>query len=187
MPIARGFSLLEILIAMAISSTLMLSSLKLLPSLQMAVLRQSQDIIIQEDLWMMARVIGKHLQRAGYCAGTCSGEGLTVSNNGRCIIVRWDANNNGVWEKAIPGESELTGFRLHENALETLRGARACTDSGWEKMSEPALFSITDFQVVTRNLQGYPPRMIVTLDAVATRNSEQTYRVSHQVTGYNLP
>lgn len=186
MSITRGFSLPEVLIAMAISSTLMLSSLRLLPSLQMSVLRQANDVMLQEDLWLMARVIGKHLQRAGYCTGTCVGEGLTINNNGQCIIVRWDANNNGIWEKAVASESELTGFRLHDGALETLRGATSCTASGWEKISDPTLFSVTRFVVAAQYPTGYAPRLSVTLDAVAARSASHTHTITHQVTGYNL-
>lgn len=187
MSLARGFTLPETLITMAISSVLMISTIKLLPSLQMAVLRRTQHILLREDLWQVALNIGKHIQRAGYCAGVCVGDGLAISHNGQCIIVRWDANNNGKWDEPTSAEPEQTGFRLKDNAIETLRGATSCAGSGWEKITEPALMVITHFQVSERRSQGYAPRFIIQAEAFPVRYSGKAFTVTHLVTGYNLP
>lgn len=64
----RGFSLTEVLIAMAIGSILLLSSARFLPGLQRAVLMQAQQQELEEAIWQRATAIGKQLQRAGYCA-----------------------------------------------------------------------------------------------------------------------
>lgn len=186
MRLARGFSLLEVLVAMAISSVLMISAAKLLPSLQLAVLRQSQHILIQEDVWQLVFTIGKHLERAGYCAGACEGSGLTLSRDGSCLLMRWDANNNGRWESASSTEAEQTGFRLRDNAIETQRGSASCTGVGWERITDPALLKVTDFIVSQIAVPGYAPRFRLALAAVPVRHAGPPLTVTHQVVGNNL-
>lgn len=71
MPVTQqGFSLTEVLIAMAISSLMLLSAARFLPGLQQAMLVQTRQQEIEEEIWLRLAGIGKHLQRAGYCAGS---------------------------------------------------------------------------------------------------------------------
>lgn len=78
----RGFSLLEVLIAMAISSILLLSSARFLPVLQREILRNTRQLALEDEIWQRAYTVAKHLQRAGYCRGNCVGEGLVISAKG---------------------------------------------------------------------------------------------------------
>lgn len=75
----RGFSLLEMLIAMAISSILLLSSARFLPALQREILRNTRQLVLEDEIWQRVYTVAKHLQRAGYCRGNCVGEGLVIS------------------------------------------------------------------------------------------------------------
>lgn len=76
MPVNRkGFSLLEVLIAMTISSILLLSTSRFLPGLQRGVLLQSGQQELQDEVWQRLFAVGKQFQRAGYCAGHCQGQG----------------------------------------------------------------------------------------------------------------
>ena len=47
----RGFSLLEVLIAMAISSILLLSSARFLPALQREILRNTRQLALEDEIW----------------------------------------------------------------------------------------------------------------------------------------
>ena len=132
----RGFSLLEMLIAMAISSILLLSSARFLPALQREILRNTRQLVLEDEIWQRVYTVAKHLQRAGYCRGNCVGEGLVISAKGDCVIARWDANSNGVWESSPVKEADSIGFRLQDKVLETVRGATGCTGKGWEKMTD---------------------------------------------------
>lgn len=60
MQLVRGFSLPDMMVAMAMSSILFVSGSKLLPALQQSVLIQLQQMMIQDDLWLLAFTIGKH-------------------------------------------------------------------------------------------------------------------------------
>ncbi|HGI7046228.1 TPA: prepilin peptidase-dependent protein, partial [Klebsiella pneumoniae] len=94
----RGFSLAEALIAMAIGSLLLMGACRFLPALQRHILRQGEQLALENELWQRVHAVGKHLQRAGYCRGACGGAGLELAAGGECLIVRWDANSNGRWE-----------------------------------------------------------------------------------------
>lgn len=182
----RGFSLLETVLAMAISSVLLLASARFLPAMQSAVMQQTRIQTLEDDLWQRLWAIAKQLQRAGYCNGSCTGQPLIVSNSGTCVIVQWDANSNGRWETSPGSEPEQTGFRLQNGALETLRGATSCTGKGWEKTTDPAQMLVSRFNVTMRQTPGYAPQITVVLAASLTGNSGSIANAALDVTGYNL-
>ena len=74
----QGFSLLEVLIAMAISSVLLLGAARFLPALQRDSLTSARKLALEDEIWLRVFTVAKHLQRAGYCHGSCTGEGLEI-------------------------------------------------------------------------------------------------------------
>ncbi|MEZ2603229.1 prepilin peptidase-dependent protein [Kluyvera intermedia] len=181
----RGFSLLETLIAMAISSILLLGASRFLPSLQFGIMQQMRQQTLEDDLWQQLFTVAKHLQRAGYCAGdSCHGEPLYLAPKGDCLIVRWDGNSNGQWETSPADEADSIGFRLKSGALETHRGATTCEGKGWDKMSEPAAMTVIGFQVLQTAHSGFPPEFAIVLSASTGRG--ETAKAQYGVTGYNL-
>jgi prepilin peptidase dependent protein B len=100
--------------------------------------------------------------------------------------VSWDSNSDGVWNSAPPSESDTTGFRLRDGALETLRGASACSGKGWEKMTNPAAIQVTAFQVTRLERAGFAPELSITLAAHSVADPQIRARAEYGVTGYNL-
>lgn len=182
----RGFSLLEMLIAMAISSILLLSSARFLPALQREILRNTRQLVLEDEIWQWVYTVAKHLQRAGYCRGNCVGEGLVISAKGDCVIARWDANSNGVWESSPVKEADSIGFRLQDKVLETVRAATGCTGKGWEKMTDPATMKIEAFQVERLNFSGYSPLLTLRLRGVSNDQPQKVVEAIYSVTGFNL-
>lgn len=182
----QGFSLLEMLIAMAIGSVLLLASARFLPALQQSVMHHTRMQVVEDELWLRAWTVAKHLQRAGFCHGECSGQPLVISHSGECVIVQWDANSNGRWESPDHVESEQTGFRLHNGALETQRGASSCTSRGWEKITDPAQMRIERFTVAIRRAHPFAPTLTVSLAARVAGNKGKEITAALSVTGYNL-
>lgn len=182
----QGFSLTEVLIAMTISSVLLLSAARFLPALQQSVAALTKQQELEEELWLRINGIGKHLQRAGYCAGECAGEALKIGQGGECVIVQWDENSNGRWETTPSAAAEQTGFRLSGGALETLRGATHCEGKGWERMTDPDRITVLRFQVQRMTRVGFAPELSLALAASATGQHNGGVEARHIVTGFNL-
>lgn len=181
----RGFSLPEVLISMAISSVLLLGAARFLPALQRGILHQTRQQALEDDLWQRLYTVAKHLQRAGYCNGQCSGEAFVLSPQRNCAIVRWDGNSDGIWQTSPMTDADSIGFRLQNGALETQRGAATCEGKGWEKMTDPATVTVTQFQLTRTNSAGFPPELMIELSATATDNTASA-SARYSVTGYNL-
>lgn len=180
----QGFSLVEVLVAMAISSVLLLATVRFLPALQMAALRQTQRQALEEEVWQRVFTVARQVQRAGFCRGTCGAEGLQIEAH--CILSRWDSNLNGVWEETPAANAEVTGFRLQNGVLETLRGATNCSGKGWEKMTDPNVVIVEAFAVRRQNISGFAPEFIVMLQAHLKRRPEIQVSAYYSVTGHNL-
>ncbi|EMX2205822.1 prepilin peptidase-dependent protein [Enterobacter hormaechei] len=186
MPVNRkGFSLLEVLIAMTISSILLLSTSRFLPGLQRGVLLQSGQQELEDEVWQRLFAIGKQFQRAGYCAGHCQGQGMIIGRQGRCAIVLWDANSNGQWDSTA-SENDSTGFRLESGSLETLRGATSCDDKGWDKLTDPDQVLIEQFMVTKTDRDGFAPVISIELRARRKGGLAAPFSARHTVTGFNL-
>ncbi|WP_313353697.1 prepilin peptidase-dependent protein [Kosakonia cowanii] len=181
----RGFSLLETLLAMAIGSVLLLASARFLPALQISLMQHTRLQTIEDDLWQRLRAVAKHLQRAGYCNGSCNGQPLFISAKGECVIAQWDANSNGRWEGAPSNDAEQTAFRLQNGALETLRGATSCTGRGWEKVTDPAQMHVGRFSVTQRRTVGLAPQLTIQLAASLPGAADKMVSGELTVTGYN--
>ena len=182
----RGFSLLEVLIAMVISSILLLSAARFLPALQREILQNTRQLVLEDELWQRIYTVAKHLQRAGYCRGNCIGEGLMISAAGDCVIVRWDANSNGVWDDIPAKEADAVGFRVQDKVLETLRGATTCVGQGWDKMPDPDSIQIEVFQVERLNISGFAPVLSLHLRGRSNAEPQKVIEVFYDVTGFNL-
>ncbi|MFG6653844.1 prepilin peptidase-dependent protein [Scandinavium sp. M-37] len=180
----HGFSLVEVLIAMAIGSVLLLTTARFLPALQMAAIRQTQRQVMEEEAWQRLLTVSRHIQRAGFCRGDCPGDGITLENH--CVLVRWDGNLNGVWEETPPANADSTGFRLSAGVLETLRGATTCAGKGWEKMTDPDFIIVDTFKVLRFNRAGFAPEFELSLAVhLKSRPGVQVTTV-YSVTGHNL-
>lgn len=182
----RGFSLPEVLIAMAISSVLLMGAARFLPALERAVLMHTRSLSLEDEVWQRVYTVAKHLQRAGYCHGNCAGEGLVIAGQGQCVIVQWDANSNGVWDREPVKEAEQTGFRLNDSVLETLRGAKNCEGKGWDKMTDPDTVQIAAFAVERQENAGFAPVLTVHLQGSSKSAPQTRVDAWYSVTGFNL-
>lgn len=140
-----GFSLLEMLIAMAISAVLMISAGRFLLLLLGENLKLQQRVQLRQELAQLMSTLEKAVRRAGYCNGDCGSNALILSSN--CLLVRWDENSNGKWEAIDHSESDHYGYRLRQNQLEMQRGVDTCSGNGWERLSDPAFLTIETFSV----------------------------------------
>ena len=71
---SRGFSLAEALIAMAIGSLLLMGACRFLPALQRHILRQGEQLALENELWQRVRPDFEERRRAPGTAGERAAE-----------------------------------------------------------------------------------------------------------------
>ena len=179
---SRGFTLLETLLAMVISSVIMMGAARTLPLLQQQNLRLQMQVQLFEELQQIVQTVEKFVRRAGYCHGKCTGPAMQIQgDNGHCLLLRWDENSNGKWESAAQEESDYYGFRLRGGNLEMQRGVERCDGNGWEKLNDPRILSIEHFSVARENQQ-----IRIVLEGKASLWSAIARRIEHWVIAENL-
>ncbi|MFV9670063.1 MULTISPECIES: prepilin peptidase-dependent protein [Pantoea] len=166
---ANGFSLLEMLIAMAISAVVMISVGHFLPRLLAENASMLQRAQLRQELQQIVATLEKAVRRAGYCHGECGPGALTLREN--CLLLRWDENSNGRWEAVGHTGSDYYGYRLRQRQLETQRGVDECHSAGWERLSDPAFMTLEQFSISRQDaqirivLQGRAGRWLETIES----------------------
>ncbi|XNM54420.1 prepilin peptidase-dependent protein [Escherichia coli] len=159
---------------------------RFLPALQRESLTNTRKLALEDEIWLRVFTVAKHLQRAGYCHGSCTGEGLEIVGQGDCIIVQWEANSNGIWDREPVKESDQIGFRLKEHVLETLRVLYLVKVRAGIKslIRMPSLSTL--FQVVRQDVSGFSPVLTVNMHAASKADPQTVVDASYSVTGSNL-
>ncbi|PHM39894.1 peptidase [Xenorhabdus mauleonii] len=149
-----GYSLLEIIIAMLISSVIFIAMTKTYPVLSNQVLDLYRKYRLNYLVNRTVHLMEKDIRRAGYCQNIklCEGAPLIIKNkntepDNSCIIVAFDLNLNDRWEKPEHIESEFFGYRLNKRALEWKRGAAHCQENGWERLFDPNEIVVDAFRL----------------------------------------
>ncbi|MDE9540041.1 prepilin peptidase-dependent protein [Xenorhabdus bovienii] len=149
-----GFSLLEVMVAMLISSVIFIAMTKTYPVLSGQILdlyrKYRLHYLVNRTVYMME----KDLRRAGYCRDRkqCEGEPLLINNKNTeaansCFIVAFDLNLNNQWEKPDHIESDFFGYRLNNHVLEWKRGVENCQGNGWERLFDPTEVMVDVFHL----------------------------------------
>lgn len=178
----QGFTLIEVLVVLALSSVLLLGTIRLYPILQRNILHEYQSASVRESVWQLAYRIGKHLQRAGYCRGVCATPALQIEQGGSRVLIQWQIPDS----RNVTGDKyERTGYRLHQGTLQILKGTKEFTGELWEKISDPELMTLTHFSVTQLLREAGPPLLVINLTA-RQKQTSSFIRVRHIVRGENL-
>lgn len=178
----KGFSLPEMLVALAISAILLVGTTRMLPVLQRNNLHMLSALQLQEEMQLMMFTLEKAVRRAGYCKGTCTGNALNISGTTQpCLLVRWDENSNGIWEGVESADSDLHGYRLRSGSLETQRGVDRCDSGGWEKLNDPDTHIVDELHLQTQGNQ-----IRIMLGAYSLLFPERRQTMERWITAENL-
>ncbi|WP_017349245.1 prepilin peptidase-dependent protein [Pantoea sp. A4] len=148
-----GFTLTEVLVALALSAILLLAAGRFLPLLLQENARMVQRAQLYQEAQLLLLALEKAVRRSGYCNGNCTGPALTIADSGRCLLLRWDDNSNGRWEGPQHAASDYFGWRLRQQQLEAQRGVSQCQGNGWERVTDPAFMTVQAFGVEQRGAQ----------------------------------
>lgn len=191
LPRCQGFTLPEVMIAMGIGSMLMLSAAQIYPLMRQRSQSLGRHYQLEQLLRQTTFAIGKDIRRAGFCNGTCEGKSVIIGNAAgeaasSCILVIYDLNRNGKWDKPGTAESEYFGYRLRQGGIEVQRGAGDCSSSGWEKFLDPAEVNVTRFVVTEIAASGSGRLYSLQLDASWSKNPFIHRQVTEMIAGHVL-
>lgn len=184
----RGFTLPEVMLAMAVSSVTMLAVAQLLPLLRAQTQDSASLLRLEQVLRQTLFGIEKDIRRAGFCAGRCQGTALTLETDASkqvsCLSVAYDVNRNGRFETAEQSEPEFFSYRLRAGALEVQTGGPRCQGNRWEKLLDPSEVTITRFDI-TQETSGVQPHYRLLLAGYWTTRPRQRQQVESLVAGRN--
>ncbi|MBJ7221935.1 MULTISPECIES: prepilin peptidase-dependent protein [unclassified Brenneria] len=148
----QGFTLAEVLLALSLSSLIMLSAAQLYPILRAQSQNSAQHFRLEQLFSQVVSGIEKDLRRAGFCAGECRGRALSIGQYPgeapqSCLNVSYDLNRNGVWDGGEQQDAESFGYRLRAGALEIQSGVHHCQGDRWEKLFDPREVALTQFRL----------------------------------------
>lgn len=173
---SEGFSLLETLIALMLSTLVIVSSVRLLPLFVSQNQRLLQENQFRQELQHLLLVMEKSIRRAGFCQGNCPGNPVIIDRQATCLLVRWDDDGNGRWD-----DDEIFGWRLRRQSLETQRGQPHCDGQGWERTTDPSWFRVMAFSVERK---GHIVKLMVS--AALANSPQRVVTLESWVRGENL-
>ncbi|XKM12601.1 prepilin peptidase-dependent protein [Orbaceae bacterium ac157xtp] len=179
-----GFSLLEMLFTLLISSIILFAGLTFYPSFQLSITHVYQTYRVSEVIDQTMNSIIKDIKRAGFIANdpttnTIKSYEINAKNN--CIIIRYDSNSNGHWilESDDPQYVDVFAYRFNQNNLEYKTGANKCSGSAWEKLFDPKEIKINQFYInQIDNI--FTITISASLKNKPSINYQQTYRVKNE-------
>lgn len=181
----RGFTLIELMIALAVSSLLFLA----LIAVFVANISHYQKSInvnrLNSQLEAIVDLMANDIRRAGYWSNASNDIGTDQNNNpfmasgaditisGSCILFSYDHDSNGSLASVSSSvDDERYGFRLNGNAIQARPpGASfscAAASNAWETITDTNIISITalSFTLNTTPLTTGPGSRGVTLRSV---------------------
>lgn len=148
----EGFSLPELLAALAASSLLLTVALHLFPSLQRSVEGAMLQLRLMRQLDLCALAIAKDVRRAGFSQQGGTAHTLWIDKrqgepSGSCLVVGYDYYARS----DAPGRltTATFGYRLRRGALETQRDINDCQGAGWEKVFNSDALTVTRLRFTT--------------------------------------
>ena len=147
----RGFTLIEMLVALAISSLICIAVMSSIPSIFKEAYRAYFQYQLNREVWQILLNMEKDFRRIGYCSDSdCAGEPIAISakslSEGRntCIIFAYDQDLSGKWVdvKSKTTETDFFGYRLNNGKLESNRNVRDCRGTRWQSLFDAKLVTV---------------------------------------------
>lgn len=162
---SKGFTLLELLIAMAVGMVIIAGTLTAF----FVMIKQNRGLLevsrLDRDLNNTMNIIATDIQRAGYWGSATTSNSnpymvtgstdITVTG-GNCILFTYDVNGDGTLPAVGTGsDDERYGYRLTNGAIQFRpSGASfscAAAANVWTNLTDPNVMTITAFNVVLTN------------------------------------
>jgi prepilin peptidase dependent protein B len=159
----RGFSLVELLVAIGIASTLLVIASRYTAFFYSELVKINQSVAIEAEFQALQHVITAHLEQAGYVQKPIptqlavsyanlptvdiSSFGTEAPNS--CFTFSYDQNSDGV---ITLSPTELFGFRLRDHAIEYSVANRNCSQTFWQDLTDTKDVLVSEFSITPLNV-----------------------------------
>lgn len=181
-----GFSLLEMLISIILSSLIIIGCNSFYVQLQTNIMQYNQKIQLRNTIHQTLIGVTKDIRRAGFIANDpmkMTTKALEINSQQNCIIIRYDneIRNDWIYDPFYKKSSDIFAYRYHKNNLEYKTGTLDCQGSNWEKLFDPSKFKITRFVIKQRTNS-----IEILLAAELINNKQINYQITKIVKNENL-
>ena len=147
-----GFSLLEMLISITLTSLIVIGVTSFYYQLQQNTLHYYQITHLQQAVEQALVGLSKDIKRAGFIADDLNkmkNNALEIVRSQNCIIIRYDSEirHDWVYDQWNLNNSDIFTYRFKNNNVEYRTGAVNCKETKWEKLFDPAEIKITKFDI----------------------------------------
>ena len=156
-PVQRGFSLVELMVALTLSAIIMVSVTASYTSTMAANASSLAQARLTQDTRAVMDVMTRELRRTGYwgSAATAAAQnpyspseyGSGTGANATCILYAYDADDSG--NAAVPN-GEKFGFRLRNGAIQWARGGANNCNGNWganTNITDPNTTTVTALDI----------------------------------------
>ncbi|OCG15288.1 hypothetical protein A9G29_09500 [Gilliamella sp. Fer2-1] len=181
-----GYSLLEMLIGLVLSSLIVIGMTAFYVKLQTNIMQYYQKIRLQQAIDFGLAGLKKDIKRAGFIANDpkkMTDKAIEIKERAKCIILRYDSEirNSWVWNRANPTKSDVFTYRYKENNIAYRTGSLDCFGSKWENLFDSNEIKITHFAI--RQL---PNAISLSINAELRKNKQIKYYVTEIIKNENL-
>lgn len=151
-----GFSLLEMLISITLTSLIVIGVTSFYYQLQQNTLHYYQITHLQQAVEQALVGLSKDIKRAGFIADDLNkmkNNALEIVRSQNCIIIRYDSEirHDWVYDQWNLNNSDIFTYRFKNNNVEYRTGAVNCKETKWEKLFDPAEIKVTKFDIKQKN------------------------------------
>lgn len=149
---SKGYSLLEMLISLALSSLIVISATTLYPQLQLHILHYYQQFRLEQSVQTAMAGLIKDVKRAGFIANhpkKMTQKAIDINQKQNCVIIRYDSEIRGDWvyNSEDIAQSDVFAYRYIKNNIEYKTGALTCAGANWDKLFDPNEIKVTAFTI----------------------------------------
>ncbi|MDF7666267.1 prepilin peptidase-dependent protein [Orbaceae bacterium ESL0727] len=149
---AGGYSLFEMLISLALSSIIMITTSSFYPLLQTEILHNYQQFRLEQSVQHAMVGLMKDLRRAGFIANhpeKMTAKAIVINQQQDCILIRYDSEIRGDWiyQPINSQDADLFAYRYNKNSVEYKVGAVNCSGNNWEKLLDTNEIRVTHFKI----------------------------------------
>ncbi|MCO6545798.1 MAG: prepilin peptidase-dependent protein [Gilliamella sp.] len=180
-----GYSLLELLISMILSSLIFMSMASFYIQLQTRIIQNYQKTRLQQAIEFGLAGMKKDIKRAGFIANDpnkMTAKAIKIDAQRKCIVLRYDSEirNSWVWNKFNPTESDVFTYRYKENNIAYRTGSIDCFGGKWEKLYDSNEIKVTDFTI-----KQLPDAISLSVTAELRKNKKINYQTTEIIKNEN--